>query len=345
MANLKQNNDMAVSPIVATLVLIVVAVIGAVAVGTIMGTFSTDVSKQASSQNAAGASQTEILVAGSTTVDPVTQAVGKLYTTANPGVKITSQATGSGAGFQAVTLGVADIGAMSEAPSTTQMTQNPSAQKFRIGSGVVALIMNKTDAVSTPVAIGDIYTLYSTNTGAGTTANFVAISRADSSGTADTFAKWIGLSGQSAISSNVKKVSGNANLVSTVASTPMGFGFADYGYVAGASGITMVDYTDAIKTTGYVANSLNFDYANLTKTAQYQYRSTEEKNPDGTYVQKNDQTNGAAKYYNLSLVHPLYYITNGNPTTLQKDYIDFTRSASAKQGFVQTNTWNIADLL
>ena len=47
MANLKKNNDMAVSPIVATLVLIVVAVIGAVAVGTIMGTFSSDVSKQA----------------------------------------------------------------------------------------------------------------------------------------------------------------------------------------------------------------------------------------------------------------------------------------------------------
>ena len=35
----KMSNEVAVSPIVATLVLIVVAVIGAVAVGTIMGTF------------------------------------------------------------------------------------------------------------------------------------------------------------------------------------------------------------------------------------------------------------------------------------------------------------------
>ncbi len=33
----RMNNDMAVSPIVATLILIVVAVIGAVAVGTIIG--------------------------------------------------------------------------------------------------------------------------------------------------------------------------------------------------------------------------------------------------------------------------------------------------------------------
>ncbi|MGB7993106.1 hypothetical protein, partial [Methanoregula sp.] len=61
----KMSNEVAVSPIVATLVLIVVAVIGAVAVGTIMGTFSTSVQKQANAQQAASASQTEILVDGS----------------------------------------------------------------------------------------------------------------------------------------------------------------------------------------------------------------------------------------------------------------------------------------
>jgi len=41
------NNDEGVSPIVATLVLIVVAIIGAAAVGLIMGTFSSQVSDQA----------------------------------------------------------------------------------------------------------------------------------------------------------------------------------------------------------------------------------------------------------------------------------------------------------
>ena len=66
----RMNHDMAVSPIVATLVLIVVAVIGAVAVGTIMGTFSSDVSKQANAGQAASASQTQVLVAGSTTLQP-----------------------------------------------------------------------------------------------------------------------------------------------------------------------------------------------------------------------------------------------------------------------------------
>ena len=70
MSMYKMDNQAAVSPIVATLVLIVVAVVGAVAVGSIMGTFSSSVSKQANTGNAASASQTEILIAGSTTVYP-----------------------------------------------------------------------------------------------------------------------------------------------------------------------------------------------------------------------------------------------------------------------------------
>lgn len=90
MANLKHmNNDMAVSPIVATLVLIVVAVIGAVAVGTIMGTFSSDVSKQANSGDASGAASTELIIAGSTTVLPASEEITKIYMAAHPGVKLT----------------------------------------------------------------------------------------------------------------------------------------------------------------------------------------------------------------------------------------------------------------
>ena len=81
----RMNNDMAVSPIVATLVLIVVAVIGAVAVGTIMGTFSSSVSKQASAQGASTAAQSEIIVAGSTTINPITQLAAQQYTALNPG--------------------------------------------------------------------------------------------------------------------------------------------------------------------------------------------------------------------------------------------------------------------
>src|SRR5208283_4862293 len=95
-ANMKRmNNEMAVSPIVATLVLIVVAVIGAVAVGTIMGTFSSDVSKQASAGQASTASQTQLTIAGSTTIQPAMQLVANDFMAANPGYKISVQGGGS----------------------------------------------------------------------------------------------------------------------------------------------------------------------------------------------------------------------------------------------------------
>ncbi len=110
----RMNNDMAVSPIVATLVLIVVAVIGAVAVGTIMGSFSTQVSKQANAGQASSASQTEILVAGSTTLQPVEINLASDYAKINPGIQVNVQGGSSGVGVTAVATGIADIGASSD---------------------------------------------------------------------------------------------------------------------------------------------------------------------------------------------------------------------------------------
>ena len=150
MANLKlMNNEMAVSPIVATLVLIVVAVIGAVAVGTIMGTFSTDVSKQANSGNAASQAQTEIIVAGSTTLQPLELNLKTDYELAHPGIKINVQGGGSGAGVSSVAMGISDIGASSAASKVTSaQAANPSSTDYQnlyvalIGGRGVAWITN-----------------------------------------------------------------------------------------------------------------------------------------------------------------------------------------------------------
>jgi len=158
----RMNNDMAVSPIVATLVLIVVAVIGAVAVGTIMGTFSTSVSKNVNANQANSASQNEILVAGSTTVNPITVAAGNVYSAQNPGIKVVSQSTGSGAGLQAVGQGVADIGQMSDTPNSYQLAQYPQLQQYQIGMGAIVVITNAANpANATPVlTYNDIQTAF-----------------------------------------------------------------------------------------------------------------------------------------------------------------------------------------
>jgi hypothetical protein len=135
----------------------------------------------------------------------------------------------------------------------------------------------------------------------------------------------------------------------------MGFGFADYGYaVQSTSGVKVVDYTDgtAASPAGYMANSAGaFTYANLTNAVQYQWRSTMEKNADGTpfasstHTYNGNQMDSTAKYYNQSLIHPLNYISNGAPTLLEKDYIGFVQSAAATAAFTQTNTWGMSALL
>jgi phosphate transport system substrate-binding protein len=146
-ASLKhKDNEMAVSPIVATLVLVVVAVVGAVAVGTIMGTFSSDVSKQANTDGAGTAAQTEILTAGSTTVQPASEEIAKAYMAKNPGVKITVQGGGSGAGVAAVGSGTVDIGATSDIAKVTDKVNDgtfPNLKTYLLGGSAIVVIQNE----------------------------------------------------------------------------------------------------------------------------------------------------------------------------------------------------------
>ena len=280
----RMNHDVAVSPIVATLVLIVVAVIGAVAVGTIMGTFSTSVSKNVNANQASTASQNEILVAGSTTVDPITRAAGAVYSAQNPGIKIVSQATGSGAGLQAAGQGVADIGQMSDAVTSAQMTQFPQLQSYQIGMGAIVVITNLAHPANATAsltygdlaeafqdtegatALGTATTYTAADSAAGTayaSADFMSpasvVLRSDSSGTAQTFFNF--LNGKGVTGSNQPTtfannatgyvaVNGNPLMVSTVGSTSYALGFADYGDVVAntQSGATVmiVPYNDQL---------------------------------------------------------------------------------------------------
>jgi phosphate transport system substrate-binding protein len=379
-ANMKRmNNDMAVSPIVATLVLIVVAVIGAVAVGTIMGTFSTSVSKQANADQAGSASQNQILVAGSTTVDPITQLAGKLYTVQNPGVKVVSQATGSGAGLQAVGQGIADIGQMSENPSTAQLQQFPNLKTYQIGSGAIVVITNKAHPVNSSVgyniSYADLQSVFATPSTLLTATNAapsgaatipgdlpvgtVTVYRADGSGTADSFFKtYLGFTARPTSNSgepNSTAVNGNPMMVQTVGSTSYALGFADYGdavaNINGANSIVICGVQGSSTDSSYHVLPATFDGALgvhttqnwnfIRDTAKYQYQYYTEGNTGAT-----SNTN-----WPIGLIRPLNYITNGVPSSQISNYISFVQSNpmdtinGQKYGiFQETNNYGIADL-
>jgi phosphate transport system substrate-binding protein len=106
-------NDKAVSPVVATLVLIVVAIIGAAAIGAILGAFSSDISKEANAEDLQSAASSELTVAGSTTVQPASELLAQAFMTTHPGIKVTVSGGGSDAGIAGVEMGAIDIGSSS----------------------------------------------------------------------------------------------------------------------------------------------------------------------------------------------------------------------------------------
>jgi len=402
----RMNNDMAVSPIVATLVLIVVAVIGAVAVGTIMGTFSTSVSKNVNANQASSASQTELLIAGSTTVSPITEAAGALYTQLNPGVKITNQAIASGAGIQAVGNGVADIGETSDPANPRWTNQFPQLQPHLIGYGIIAIITNAADPANqsaTYVSYADLQQTFAPSTTAkngmpaytGTyttlSTSTVPVGRADSSGTASVFYKFLGATPDAVTGSYQQStlaapggelVNGNMGVISTVGATHYAIGYADYGDAVNAASsangatpsVIILPYTDGTGAATWTpasggapgwymlnqSSSAYFNAGDWASTAditnmwnafrgevkEMNYYTVEQPQTDnGLYPQTSKHAQGV---YNLSLIRPLTYWTNGAPNTAEQNFITFVQTnpqnAAGIGVFQATNNFGLPDV-
>lgn len=343
----RMNNDMAVSPIVATLVLIVVAVIGAVAVGTIMGTFSSDVSKQANAEGAASASANEVIIAGSTTVQPASEAIAKLYMADHPGVKITVQGGGSDAGIASALMDIVDIGSASKAVPSDDKYKN--LQTYQIGGSAVVVIANKDNTISniTAGALNASYALANsdgkvaftatagtvTAVAAGTTTTLYQ--RAEGSGTEETFSEFIGdatdgdhpfKTDKNLDTSNAVGATGNAGVLSAVASSSNGIGFVDYGYATSSDKVV-----DGVKILGVSASkeidgtSATFTPVTSTGASTSTLKSEILASLKGTANFPTDVSTGGKQ-----LSRPLNYITNGEPNSVVKNYILYAQSPASK---------------
>lgn len=319
-------NESAVSPIVATLVLIVVAVVGAVAVGTIMGAFSGDVSNQVNSGDVGAASSAEILIAGSTTVQPAAEAVSREYMKTHKGIRITVQGGGSGAGVSSVGMGIVDIGASSSPLSDAQKEKYPDLVTHQIGGSGVVFVM---PAVSTATAVekNAVIQMYNTTVdadgdgivgwtddgdniieaaeiGDDTAGTAITIyQRAEASGTETTVAKdYLGKGETYIDSSKAVGVSGNAGMKAAIAGGAANarFGFLDFGYT---------DTT--VKTLNIVEGAVTYTTSKTNILAAL--KDVSAAKPQGSnYPQK--------------LARPLLFITNGEPNSVVKNFIDWTRS-------------------
>ncbi|ATZ61136.2 MAG: substrate-binding domain-containing protein [Methanosarcinales archaeon Met12] len=241
----------AVSPVMATLVLIVVAITGAAAVGTMTGAFSDDVGRQIDAGDAAIPAG-RLIIAGSTTVQPVTERLAEAFMRENPGVRATVQGGGSGAGITSTAMDVVDIGGVSRNVTPAELARHPNLRTVQIGRSIVVVIagsgINLTDLNN--ITIADLRDLYQNGTirlnstvPAGITAA-TTFRRADTSGTEDSFAAMLGIRADQ-INGTISGRTGNAGVLAAVQATPISIGFVDIGFAEGAPIRTITISTNA----------------------------------------------------------------------------------------------------
>ncbi|SDF94439.1 phosphate ABC transporter substrate-binding protein, PhoT family [Methanolobus vulcani] len=328
------NNEAGVSPIVATLVLVVVAIAGAAAVGTIMGSFSSDVSNQANVGDSSSAASAEILVAGSTTVQPVSELLAEAYMDSHAGVKVTVQGGGSGAGVSSAGLGIVDIGSASRAVKDEEISKYPDLKTYTIGGSAVVAITNDA-AASAALTKADLVTMYNAvddttaiDTIAGlfsTPGDVTVYQRTEVSGTEETFATY--LTGASDVDDAVvdngatyksvmKNAVGNAGVLAAVkGATTNTVGFVDYGFAKDVSGVEIVDLGFTISDSN-IKSAIKSKMAGETSTA-----------------------------YDTDLCRPLNYVINGQPSTVVNNYLTFAMSPGAIDIFHEAGYYAINELV
>jgi phosphate transport system substrate-binding protein len=320
------NDEAGVSPIVATLVLVVVAIAGAAAVGTIMGSFSSDVSDQASAGQTADASATVIRVAGSTTVAPVAELLAEDFMIANEGVIVDVQEGGSDAGISGASNDLIDIGMASKPVSEDDY---PAIQTHTIGYSAVVVIASPELGLDkmnfTAASLNALYTNAGTDgavtvAASGSTGNLtntsgqnaVVYQRAEGSGTEETFAKYLGGtfgSDKDVDSSKAKGATGNAGVLAAVVDETNAIGFVDYGFAKSVG-----DEVDILTPYGY--DPVDEDHIK-----------------DALRGKSTEYPNSQSSPYGLT--RPLNFLTHGTPSSLEQSFIDFAMNPGNIASFTE----------
>lgn len=191
-------------------------IMGGLLVGALAGCGSADVTQ-------APAAQT-VSTDGSTSMEKVIGFLSEGFMADNPGIKVTYNPTGSGAGIQAVSEGRCDIG-LSSRDLKPEEAQSLNATVVAIDG--IAMIVNPENSVEnlTIEQIGKIYTGEIANWSevGGNDAPIVIIGREAASGTRDGFEAITGTEDKCQYS---QELTSTGDVVQTVSSNPNAIGYA-----------------------------------------------------------------------------------------------------------------------
>jgi ABC-type phosphate transport system substrate-binding protein len=327
------DNESAVSVLVGTLALIAVVVAGTLGIATILGGFSTDVSKHASPDQSVAATQTPVYIGGSDIMNGLTRSLGTLYNTGNPSLRIETGSMDQTGLDDALTKKRIDIGAFSgdaKIAGYATIASDPAITMTQIGMSSVVVITNKaTPGVSGTVKYSDLKNFF--NGGippmGAILAGAVHPLRSDQpETTTEVLYNYLGLAIPAAGSGNV--ASGDA-MIQYVATHPNATGYADFSdaetAINNGINIAIVGITASDDTYPYDSGSIT--YANLAIADKNNYRSI----PDESK-------------YPSALCYPLYYVTTQNTAGSTESFINFAKSPAARTAFQNVNAVSIADL-
>ncbi len=179
-----------------------------------------------------------VVIAGSTSVQPLSEAMAEVYMENNPDMTIEVQGGGSGQGIKSIEEGIADIGSLSREVKDEEKAS--VGEEFVIAKDGVAVIVNSEVAVDdlTMEQIRAIYTGEITNWSevGGADADITVVTREEGSGTRGAFTELTGVLTEDASGSEVDNTTKDAlvqpstgAVKETVSTTPNSIGYVSLG--------------------------------------------------------------------------------------------------------------------
>lgn len=179
-----------------------------------------------------------VTIAGSTSVQPLSEAMAEVYMEENPDMTIEVQGGGSGQGIKSIEEKIADIGSLSREVKDEE--KSAVAEEFVIAKDGVAVVVNESVSVDnlTMDQIKDIYTGKITNWKevGGDDKAITVVTREEGSGTRGAFTELTGVLGEDAEGNEVDNTTKDAlvqpstgAVKETVAKTPDSIGYISLG--------------------------------------------------------------------------------------------------------------------
>ena len=201
----------------------------------------------------------EITLAGSTSVQPLAEALGNAFMAMYPDVAVTVQGGGSSVGVKSAGEGTVDIGTSSREVKDEELAQYPDLVIHTIARDGIAIVVHPDVPVDalTKDQVKGIYegSITMWNEVGGPSVPIVVVGREEGSGTRGAFGSLVMGDEEFAMVATAILQPSNGAVVTTVSTTPASIGFISFGYIDES---TKPLAMDGIEPT--VANALSGEY-------------------------------------------------------------------------------------